>query len=344
MKYPKAVINTNAIGHNLKILKSIEPFAKIIVNVQANAYGHGLVEFSRNLVGRADAIGLTRLDEAEIIRDAGINTDIVLLEGFVNVVELFKINDLHLSPVINSYEQIQLLEQYHEHLSAINLWVKVNSEKSNLGFAQNELESVIQRLIRINGIGSISVLSDYPTNSNPNKVDLHRFITKNVVKTIHNFTYSSTTTWIKPDSAVYGVNPDHCDLSSLGLVPVMNLETVLVQVHKRQKGDKIGYGSIYTVENDTYVGVVAMGYGDGFPRNAKVNTPVLVNGRIVPLVGRVSMDMLTVDLGPVLQDHPGDKVYIFGDKQPVEQVAHHLGIKNLTLPALLTERVKHEFN
>lgn len=142
---------------------------------------------------------------------------------------------------------------------------------------------------------------------------------------------------------VYGISPNEDSLEPLGIKPVLNLETILIAKNFRKKGDYIGYGGTYQVPEDTYIGVVAIGYGDGYPREAPLGTPMYINSRNVSIVGRVSMDMVTVDLGPNSTDHVGDRVVIFGKELPVEVVAKAIGVINWELTTTLTARVGYYY-
>lgn len=149
--------------------------------------------------------------------------------------------------------------------------------------------------------------------------------------------------WERPGIVLYGISPGDKLVSQQGFQPVMSLETNLIAIHKRKPGDKIGYGGTYVVDQETYIGVIALGYGDGYPFTAPAGTPFYLNGRIVKLVGRVAMDMLTVDLGPELIDKVGDRVVAFGKELPAEIVAKHIGIIPYLLCTCLTERVSREY-
>ncbi|RIY33746.1 hypothetical protein CKF54_02395 [Psittacicella hinzii] len=340
MKYPKAIINTKTLQHNFSLIQDQNPEAHIIALVNANAYGHGMVEIARALENNVGAFATTRLDEAENLRDNGITTPIIVLQGFTNLVELFKINDLKLQPVISNQAQLDLIIHYNEHLSGLKVWFSLQDDKHYEGFETIDL-NVIQKIKSIKSIGLMcysltkeakSLLESRVVSD----VAIMDYVAPNDLNSI------TAQVWQSSGVQLYGLQTNSFYINNL--ITVMNLETLVVQIHYRKAGDKIGYGSIYTVPEDTYIGVVAIGYGDGYPRNAPYGTPVWLNGREVPIVGRVSMDMLTVDLGPNLCDKVGDKVVLWGDKLNLDTIASKVGIKDFELTSYLTERVKHEFN
>lgn len=332
MKYPKAVINTSAIKHNVNLLLRNNKQKKLLIDLSNNAYGHGLIEIARALENQVDAFAVSRIDEGESLRDSGIKTKIIVLEGFTSSVELFKINDLALTTVIQNTTQLDLVRHYNEHLNNLEIWIKEQNSYS-YGFSSNECIKHYTTLSKLSSVKHLAIAYPYK-DANNQSTHLNGF--KLRAKGGSDF-------WLMTTSQVYGICK-HLELKQSNLLPVMSFETVLVQIHKRKKGDKIGYGSIYTVPEDTYIGVIALGYGDGFPRYAQHKTPFLLNGRLVPLVGRVSMDMINVDLGPQALDQAGDKVIIFGRQLPIATMCDFLDLEPQVLPATLTERVKLEYN
>ncbi|RIY32124.1 alanine racemase [Psittacicella gerlachiana] len=343
MRYPKAVINTKTLQHNISLIQDQNPEAHIIALVNANAYGHGIIEISRALDNNVAALATTRLDEAETIRDNGVNTPIIVLQGFTNLVELFKVVDLKVQVVVSNEMQLELIEQYQEHLSGLKIWLLLQSPKNYLGFNQEQISQAYKGLRKIKGIRSIGLMTYTDSQEAIDLTAKHPFtdlaLMDNQIKHLPDL---PAQIWLSSGVQLYGLESKEFYINNL--ITVMNLETLIVQIHYRKAGDQIGYGSTYTVTQDTYIGVVAMGYGDGYPRNAPTGTPVWVNGREVPIVGRVSMDMLTVDLGQELIDKVGDKVYLWGDKLNIEKVSSKVNIADYELTSYLTERVKHEFN
>lgn len=339
MKYPKAVINTKTLQHNISLIQDQNPDANIIALVNSNAYGHGIVEIARALENTVNSFATTRLDEAETLRDNGVTSPIIVTQGFINLVELFKIIDLKVQVVISNLAQLELIKQYQEHLSGLKIWLYLNQG----GLSPDDLIEAYMSIKTIKAIKSLGLMVDEFNEQAQSVIEAYPFNDIAIMDNKKKYDLDTNAQiWISSGVQLYGLQASDYNVNNL--ISVMNLETTIVQIHHRKAGDKIGYGSIYTVPKDTYIGVIAMGYGDGYPRNAPTGTPVLVNRRIVPIVGRVSMDMLTVDLGEELIDKVGDKVYIWGDKLKIEDVASKLGISDYQLTSYLTERVKHEFN
>lgn len=355
MKYPRAIINISSLLHNLHLIRQLSPQTKVLAIVKANAYGHGLCEVAQDVFQYVDGVGVARVDEAEQIRAYGVDCEILLLEGFVGAVELFKASELGLSTVVHCFEQLELIEKYQQELLNLKVWIKFNTGMHRLGFDFAEVLEVKQRLDMITSVSQVNFMTHLSRADDLNQTEYtqSQFVAfKQLQELFPTQTCSISASsgilnykqkpgeWIRPGIILYGISPNYKPISQLGFRPVMNLETMLISIHKRKAGESIGYGGVYTIPHDTYIGVVAIGYGDGYPRLAPEGTPVYLNGRTVPIVGRVSMDMITVDLGPVLQDKVGDNVVIFGKELPIEQIAKHIGISTYELTTSLTERVQ----
>lgn len=356
MQYPKAIVNLAAIINNIRTIKKLAQESKVLAIVKANAYGHGLIQVTSVIREYVDGFGVARIDEATKLRESGIKNKILLLEGFVGSIELFKLNELKLDTVVHCFEQLELIEKHQQDLTNLHIWIKQNTGMNRLGFDKDEAIEVEKRLQKLGCVDKIHYMTHLARAENLNennftKQQLENFnsIYKDrqdrsiVASSGILYHHDAALHWIRPGIIMYGISPGNNDIKEKGFINALTLETILISVHKRKAGDSIGYGNNYTLDHDTYVGVVAMGYGDGYLRDAKVNTPVLVNGRRVPLIGKVSMDMLTVDLGPEKIDKVGDKVILFGNGLPVEEVAAHNGIINYELTTRLTERVRHEY-
>lgn len=357
MKYPKAIIDIDAIINNISVIREKVKERKILAIVKANAYGHGLVNVANAIDHYVDGFGVARVHEAELLRTAGIEKRIVLLEGFMRTIELLRASELKLDIVVHCYDQLYLIEQYREHISNLSVWIKFNTGMNRLGFDQAEVEDVKARLSKIDCVKEIHMMTHLSRAENSREDSftqgqLSKFAQVDKTQSSNSSVCASsgilfypedTYDWVRPGIIMYGISPNYDSIESQGFKPVMTLETMLISVHKRVPGDTIGYGNNYTVEKDTYVGVVAMGYGDGYPRDIVPGTPVLINGRRVPIIGKVSMDMLTVDLGPEKIDKVGDQVIMFGKGLPVEEISKYNNIITYELTTRITERVEHEF-
>jgi alanine racemase len=352
MQTAEAVIDLGAIRHNYHFLKSRRPGCKAVAVIKANAYGHNAIKVAQTLPD-ADGFAVSRLPEAVALRDAGIEQPIILLEGCFCADELVQAAKLGIQTLIHSEVQLSELEQAHL-VRPIQCWIKVDTGMHRLGFAPGSVDAVHQRLTESpNARDEIGFVSHFSCAD-----ELDSAVTAAQTQCFEQATqaYSGPKSlsnsagilhwpeaaydWIRPGIALYGVAPraESCGAEE-GLIPVMTLKTRVIAVRQHKAGDPIGYGQTWTAPQDTTIGVIAMGYGDGYPRMAPSGTPVLVNGRRVPLVGRVSMDMITVDLGPDASDQVGDSVELFGPGLPVEEVSRHIGTLGYELVIKLTSRV-----
>ncbi|MER2493164.1 alanine racemase [Catenovulum sediminis] len=362
MKTAVAEINLSALNHNLNVVIKHCPNSKILAVCKANGYGHGIVEVATAL-NAANAYGVARLEEAIELRNAGITKPIVLLEGFFNTQDIALIAKHKITICLQNHWQLSQLEQAQIKPSE-PLWLKVDSGMTRLGFYHHEVEQALSRLEKLNYTISETVLSshfacadelDNPLTNSQLKRFNEILATHSKQKALQASMANSAAVltlpeahfdWVRPGIMLYGISPmlySHAD--EYQLKPVMTLKSKLISVKKVPAGTYIGYGARWLTQAETHIGVVAIGYGDGYPRHAKDGTPVYINGRIVPLVGRVSMDMITVDLGQDCQDKVGDAVTLWGENLPIELVAENSDTIAYELVCQITQRVeKHYIN
>ena len=319
--------------------------------VKANGYGHGLVWTAKTLRD-AGAFGVASVEDGVLLRDAGIKQPICLLEGFFHPEELPALVRYQLSPVVHHESQLWDLE-HADKIDPVDVWVKVDTGMHRIGFPPEALPDVIKRLKVCMAVGRVRVMSHFPTADNrfdtatPYQTRLLEEMTLNlnVERSLANSAGivnwpSSHFEWVRPGIMLYGVTPMiGMSAASLGLMPVMTLASEIIAVNPRRKGDAIGYGGDWVCPEDMPVGVVAIGYGDGYPRHAPPGTPVLVNGARVPIIGRVSMDMVTVDLRDLPDAKIGDQVVLWGPGLPVEEIAALSGTIAYELLCCVTARV-----
>jgi alanine racemase len=332
----RVVIDKQALKHNLKHVQSLAPHSKVMAIIKADAYGHGLVRVAETL-SDADAFGVACLEEAQQLRSAAITTPIVLLEGPHKAVDLAAIDKLKLEIIVHNEFQLDMLEQA-EISEPLQIWIKIDTGMHRLGFPLHKVADVLNRVANCKNIKTSFRLMTHLATANEQdnpltQTQLEKFKQicngLEVEKTIANSAAvislpETNVEWIRPGLMLYGVSPmvdSYAD--ELGLKPVMTLESELISIHQLQQGEPVGYGATWRCPEDMPVGVVAAGYGDGFPRHAKSGTPVLVNGVRCALVGRASMDMLTIDLRNQPDARIGDRVVLWGESLPVEEVARH---------------------
>lgn len=354
MKAATAYINTAALTHNISQLRLQAPNSKILAVVKANAYGHGLAHVAQSLPD-VDGFGVARIEEALTLRAGGIVKPVLLLEGFYAATDLPVLVTNNIHTVVHSFEQLEALEQARLD-SPVVVWLKIDTGMHRLGVRPEQLTEFIDRLHACPNVAKpLRYMSHFGCAD-----ELNSSVTHQQIDTFLSLTDGcrgerslaasagilawpdSQLEWIRPGIIMYGVSPfmePERSSSSFGMKPVMTLTSSLIAVRDVKKGEAVGYGGIWTSERDTKVGVIAIGYGDGYPRAAPNGTPVLVNGRIVPMAGRVSMDMLTVDLGPDAVDKVGDEAILWGEGLPAEVVAEHIGTIAYELVTKLTSRV-----
>lgn len=332
----RALIDLQALRHNLSRARKAASGAKIMAVVKANAYGHGLLSAARALK-QADAFGVARLDEGVALRAAGVEAPVILLSGVESKQELEEARGQRLDIVVHSEHQIAMLEGAPRG-PRLKAWLKLDSGMHRLGFPAEVFNRNYARLSNcakaIDSMVLMTHLADADVRQSPR-----------VARQIAAFDHSTRgipaersiansggllgwdearADWVRPGIMLYGISP-FTDASGAdhNLLPAMTVETRLIAVNRAERGDRIGYGGTYTCEKPMPIGVAAIGYGDGYPRHAPSGTPVLVGGVRCPLAGRVSMDLITIDLRPHPGAKPGDRVVLWGEGLPAEEVAAH---------------------
>lgn len=353
MQAATVVINRRALRHNLQRLRELAPASKLVAVVKANAYGHGLLETARTL-SDADAFGVARLEEALRLREGGITQPILLLEGFFNAADLPTLVDNQLQTAVHSPEQLAALEAA-DLSQPVTVWMKLDTGMHRLGVRPDQADDFYQRLSQCKNVRQpVNVVSHFARADEPECGATEKQLAifnafSNDKPGMRSIAASggillwpqSHYDWVRPGIILYGVSPldSHPWGSEFGFQPAMSLTSSLIAVREHRAGEPVGYGGIWESDGDTRLGVVAMGYGDGYPRAAPSGTPVLVNGREVPIVGRVAMDMICVDLGPDALDKTGDPVVMWGEGLPVERIASATGVSAYELITRLTSRV-----
>jgi alanine racemase len=285
-----ARINLAALQHNFTRVQQSAPDSKVMAVIKANAYGHGLVPIAQSLAD-ADAFGVACLNEAISLREAGFSQRIVLLEGLFDEDDLALIHGYQLDVVIHHLSQVEILEQ-GQLAQPVDVWLKIDTGMNRLGFSQDQVATVVERLQRLPQLGSLSYISHFACadeQDNPvTQTQLDRFGESCANLTGERSLANSAAVlawpashgdWVRPGIMLYGASPLSGETAQdLGLQAVMTLATRLIAVNPHNKGDAVGYGGDWVCPEDMQVGVAAMGYGDGYPRHAPIGTPLLVNG------------------------------------------------------------------
>ena len=356
----RAIINLSALKHNLQQAKNAAPSAKILAIIKANGYGHGIRRVAKAL-DRADSFGVASVEEALAIRESGIDKPVVLLEGFFDTSELPLILQHKLDVVVHHRFQLEALSKSLPKLSdagivdaKINVWLKVDTGMHRLGFAVEKAQAVWNELKSNPRISSITVMTHLA-----NADDRQDAMTDDQVQRFGQCVFgleaprsiansggilgwpSTHADIIRPGIMLYGGTPFNSGTGiDVGLKPVMTLQTQIIAINRFNKGDAIGYSGTWICPEEMCVGVAAIGYGDGYPRHAGSGTPVLVNGKRAQLVGRVSMDMICIDLRHIPDAQVGDSVTLWGEGLPVEEIARCASTISYELFCGITQRVK----
>jgi alanine racemase len=333
----RALIRLGALRHNLKIIRESAPGDHVMAVVKANAYGHGMVRVAEALVD-VDSLAVARIGEALSLRAAGIRSPIVILEGALDVEELDTAVRSGFEVVVHCHEQLDLLESLSS--GRVDVWLKLDTGMNRLGFPVSAANALIGRLRECSAVGRLSLMSHFANaDSRRDEMTIDQFrrfksiadgfpgdvSIANSPALFDDNEYGlepEGRVWIRPGISLYGISPfDDCTGTDLGLQPVMQFESKLIAVKPITAGERVGYGGAWEAGDDSVIGIVAAGYGDGYSRYLPSGTPVIVNGRRVPTAGRVSMDVMAIDLGRRASDRVGDRVLLWGDGLPVEEIA-----------------------
>jgi len=355
-----ATIKLDALSHNLAQIRALLPRKKILAMVKSNAYGHGLISVAKT-ISTADALGVATIAEALQLRNAGIQDDIVVMRGFVVAAELnLFLNDPHFIACIHSPDQIHLLNEVTvANHQSLRIWLKIDTGMHRLGILPEQFYDAYHALCAMPFIQKPFVICSHladadNTDNTFTKAQLHLFekLTQHIhaeksmlnsagILAYRDFAYD----WIRPGLMLYGVSPFdhhgvHDDVVMKNFIPAMTFESKLIAIKKVAAGEKIGYSCTFTAPRDMTIGIVGMGYGDSYPRHAKNGTPVLIRGERCSIVGRISMDMITVDVSHIKQVAVNDAVILWNAVLLASEIAHYVNTVPHELLCHLTGRVQ----
>ncbi|MBC8739869.1 alanine racemase [Paraburkholderia sp. UCT31] len=345
-----ATIHTAALANNLAVARRYAPKSKIWAVVKANAYGHGLARAFPGLRA-TDGFGLLDLEEAVKLRELGWAGPILLLEGFFRPTDIDVIDRYSLTTALHSDEQLRMLEM--ARLSKpVNIQLKMNTGMNRLGYTVEKFRAAWERARACQGVGQITLMTHF------SDADAERGIAHQMeafergaqgIAGARSLSNSAATLWhpeahfdwVRPGIILYGASPSGVTaaIDGTGLQPAMTLASELIAVQTLGEGSSVGYGSRFTARSPMRIGVVACGYADGYPRVAPEGTPVIVDGVRTRIVGRVSMDMLTVDLTPVPTANVGSRVELWSTALPIDDVAQACGTIGYELMCAVAPRV-----
>jgi alanine racemase len=330
-----ATIDTGALRHNLERVRGWAPRSRVMAVIKANAYGHGLIAVARALEG-ADSFAVARVDEGMTLRNAGIGKRTVLLEGVFDRTQLDAAASAGFELVVHTTEQIDLLREAGAG-EPFKVWLKLDTGMNRLGFKGDAFAQARAALAALPRVASpVNLFTHLASADDPElpatNEQLGRFAAatqalageRSIANSAAMLSFpQAQADWVRPGLLLYGVSPFGGSIGAdFGLRPAMTLHSHLIAIKDLAPGEQVGYGGNWTAMRDTKLAVAAVGYGDGYPRSLGSGSPVLVNGQRAPLAGRVSMDMIGIDVTD-LREAPklGDPVILWGDGLPVEEIA-----------------------
>lgn len=347
-----ASISRSALRHNLGVAKRYADGASVFAVVKAEAYGHGLRRAVSALEG-AEGLALLEIESALLLREWGIQVPLLLLEGFFGEDELRAFSERGLTAVVHHEAQVRMLETERVAVP-IDVFLKINTGMNRLGVAPSKAVQIVERLRACAAVGDIALMTHFADADGREGVAeqmkrLERTGISDLPRSLANsaalIRYPETRAdWVRPGIMLYGCSPfPDVSADALGLVPAMTLTSQVIAAQDLRAGDRVGYGGTFTAKRPMRVGIVACGYADGYPRHAPgsddCGTPIIVAGRRTRTVGRVSMDLLCVDLTSIAQASVGSEVTLWGEGLSADEVAAAAGTVSYELLCALAARV-----
>ena len=330
------LIDRAALLSNCALAKSLSPENNLMAVVKADAYGHGVNAIAQTLEHHVDMFAVSCVEEAMELRKAGIGKPVLLLEGCFSADELVLICEQNMQLVVHNEQQVKMLESYPLS-SPVTLWLKIDTGMHRLGIAEQDAEACFKRLKKIPQVKNIVLTTHLASadclDGSYTEMQLQRFFRtidgwgakcqKSIANSAALLHWSeSRSDWNRPGIMLYGINPFEQNVGQTSsLIPVMSFKSQVIAVRKIDKGESVGYGNTWTAQRPSVIATVAVGYGDGYPRTAKSGTPVLVKGQRAELAGRVSMDMISLDVTDITDVQIGDEVELWGQHLHASEVA-----------------------
>ena len=345
-----ATIYLKKLRHNLEVFRNLHQ-GPIIAVVKADAYGHGLSHVVP-VLENVDAFAVATIEEAQQVRFLTPHQKIILLEGVFNEAELDTAIAQRFDVVVHQSFQLEMIQQCQSAKAALNVWIKVDTGMNRLGFDVEEVTQIKQQLQQSAVTNAVMLMTHFADSDHPDITLTQSQINKNQ-KLISGFeTYSLSNTsavlngisnpneWARVGIGLFGIkHSEQLQQTASELQPVMQLSANIVGIKDVSAGSSIGYAATYTAERDVQVAIVGIGYADGYPWRPNVTAHALINGQRCPLVGRVSMDMLAVDVSAIEDCVVGDEVILWGPDLPTDEVAAELNLIPYVLTCGITRRV-----
>lgn len=331
----QAIIHLSAIEHNYRLAKKQAPNAEAYAVIKANAYGHGLLDVAQSLSHVVDGFAVACVDEAMQLRNGDVQSPIMVLEGAYDQSECLLAEAKNLELVIHQPQQVQWLANVQR---SMKVWIKVDTGMNRLGFRVDEIADLVNRVLAMSTKSGephqVALMSHFACADDPsadfNQSQLNVFQTLahlNLPMSMSNSAAVLTQPAahgqrLRPGIMLYGASPvANASAAQFKLRPAMTLNSEIIALHNLKAGETVGYGQTWQAQQDCQIAVVAIGYGDGYPRLAPNGTPVVINGQRAKLAGRVSMDMITVDVSDLLNVAVGDTVELWGPQLPADEIA-----------------------
>lgn len=360
-RHTRATIHLDHIRHNYELVNRLAPQSKNMAIIKANAYGHGLIEVANSLSQLVPAFGVAIFEEALTLRDSGIQQPILVLQG-VNHAQ-----DYQLASELGVWVTLHNLEQLSTLLATpikkpITVWLKLDTGMHRLGMNQTELQTAVEKVLNCSWINDDFIVSSHYSCASQSdnlmtQLQFERFnqmlslvkLGKPVKQSIANSPAivgfpESNLDWNRPGIMLYGVAMFDSQHDSDKLTkPAMTFESEVIAIREIKTGEAVGYGKKWIASSSATIATVAVGYADGYPRQAKSGTPVFINGKVAKLVGCVSMDLITIDISLNTQVKIGDRVELWGENIPVSTVAEHADTIGYDLVSGVSQRVPREY-
>jgi alanine racemase len=347
----RAAVSASALAHNLAIARRHAGAAKVWAVLKANAYGHGLERAARAL-GAADGFAVLDFQEAARLRALGVQQPVLMLEGVFDPGDVELLRRHTLVPVVHTGAQIEMLRSVAPG-AKLDCYLKANTGMNRLGFDAGGLRAAYEALRALPQVGAVTLMTHFADADGAAGIAGQLAVFDKMIKPLGpaprslansaallRFPKETAGDWVRPGIMLYGCSPfSGRSAESLGLKPVMTLSSKIIAVQRLKRGERVGYGFSYEAAGALTIGIVACGYGDGYPRHAPSGTPVLVDGQRASTVGRVSMDMFAVDLTGVSGAGIGTPVTLWGEGLPADEVGAAAGTISYELFTKLTSRV-----
>ncbi|GGD75007.1 alanine racemase [Lacimicrobium alkaliphilum] len=351
-----AEIDLNVIRNNYQLSCQQAPASKQLAVIKANAYGHGAVQVAKQLEDIAPAFAVAFIDEALALREAGIRSPILIMEGFFRAQELSLASEKGFWLMLHSPEQIEMLEKTPLP-SPLNCWLKVDTGMHRLGILPEHVPAILERLTKRGKLAQSPVLATHMANAeemnnplNQRQIDRLRQLGKDTNSPLSQANSAalmqlpaSHSNWNRPGIMLYGCSPLVQRSEQIGLQPAMSVYSEIIAIRELKKGDAVGYGGCWQARKPSRIATLAIGYGDGYPRSTDSQCEVFLHGQRATVAGSVSMDMLGVDISHIPEARVGDKVELWGNNIPVTELARRVNTLSYELLTRVNQRLPKHF-